>query len=508
MTGAAKRTQPQNISDTRETQAQKTKKTRKSTISRKHGQPPKQVTRRSAAGAQAGGKSPAQPPNITRVSGPVSVHVFDFPNEHSAGTNRLYMFGDEHFSYDHMCDACERSKGCATIMQFVDEQVSIANERHGTLDVFLEMPYVPSDGKIRDNVLTYFDRLFRSNAGPPSGALHQALLKMVGSTPFYIGQLAQLYKRYNRELYDDTYKRQDAQSTGVRFHYSDARREPNVDAILNDDAIKWPTAVMREVLHAFLFSSDFPADIRRALGTDRAVVHETLSSTGPTDKRRVVHKVAKQYHALRDGRLKGALRRYLEDRVEEVITVMRDVVGMDSPASSSSVNEWEQDPPYVWVSGLREWRTKLHTAAFKTALRFGAIMLIMDAYLLGRMLRFIGQRADTTGGTSIVYVGDAHADFYVRFFRDYIGLSASVCRPMRGYLDASSTSRCVAMTGSAHCHKPRGHAALSTSKRSAIKKDSSPNAEVTALADAATADMLGVSKIRLPAAIIRASSRS
>lgn len=386
--------------------------------------------------------------HITRVSGPVSVHVFDVPNEDGGGTNRLYIFGDEHFSYDHMCDACDRSQGCATIMQFVDEQVGAARDHHAALDVFLEMPYVPARGEQRLHVLRYFDRYFRSNAGPPpkGGTIRNVLMRVFGGSqpsPRYIGQLAQLYKRYHRELYDDSYKRRSADATGVRFHYTDARRDPNVDAILNGkSAARWPVELLRKVLHAFLFSTDFPADIQQALGAEgaAAVVHDTLS-TIDRGKRRAVHKVAKQYHNLRDGNMKSALRRYIEDRVDDIVGLISDVIG------HNPLDDVLEDNP---INSLRSTVRLYREEAFSLAFRYGAILILMDAYLLGRMLRFVAQQVDTTGGSSIVYVGESHAQFYVHFLRDYLGLGPILCNPVR----ADNPTRCVSLmkTGANTCY--------------------------------------------------------
>ena len=49
--------------------------------------------------------------------------------------------------------------------------------------------------------------------------------------------------------------------------------------------------------------------------------------------------------------------------------------------------------------------------------------------LVARLARFCTSR-EGAGGESIVYVGNAHAEYYVAFFADYLGLAPVICQPI------------------------------------------------------------------------------
>ena len=157
-----------------------------------------------------------------------------------------------------------------------------------------------------------------------------------------------------------------------------------------------------------------------------------------------VHKIAKQYHRLRNGVLKRALRSYLTDRVDELVQVLQHDVGLDSaphvfahlgqPAANGG--QWS------WLAHKRAWHALYMSNTYKDAIWLGAWVLLMDAYLLGRMARFSLQEPSAVGGVSVVYTGDVHAGMYVRFLRDYLHVSPSVCHPLKVNTDGT-VERCV-----------------------------------------------------------------
>ena len=380
-----------------------------------------------------------------RISGPVSVHAFDLPTAGGGAPNRLYVFGDEHFSYDHQCAACD-PPGCASIAAFIERLVDAA--RAGgvkSLDVYMEIPYVGRPN--RTQAVRHWDDRLRANAAP-GRKLKDLVKRMVGESPHYIGIFSVLYRKFHSELYpaEGRHARPAAGAPPVRFHYCDARAEPNVQAMFRGEGDRaaglWLLATragtpegLRDLLHAFLFSRDFPADAARAIGADSSspaadalrtrIVPAALSGT--------THKVAKQFLSLPPGPARDAAERYLKERVEHVVGILRDA-GLEvasgllrrrlQAAAGSGANP--MDAPLADFLGTLRNSTLLALAETVGVAMYLAVQLvIMDAYLLCRMLRFSTQ----PGGVSVVYAGDSHSMYYVDFLRRYAGLLPAVCRP-------------------------------------------------------------------------------
>ena len=415
------------------------------------------------------------------VSGPISVHAFDLPvsvgkqaNKTSTKgaattittTNRLYIFGDEHFSFNELCSPCKRSRGCKFITDFIRDRVSEAQRTGRSLDVFMEMPYVPSRGPMRRHLLSDWDKLMRMNASPQKSTSDSAgaaaLFKRIfGSVPVnrqsasvYVGVFSQLWKEFYHHLYDDDFKRHHAKASNVRFHYCDARYEPNVKRILPIQP-RWvheklPTLdKIKRVMNAFVFGKDFERDIAAVMTegeASRVIVRETLS-----DKQ---HKIAKQFHKLEDGPIKTALRKYINDRIDEIIDILKHDVcfedgahiishgrgGRRGESNEDSKESSRHDP---WLPTLRAQHAMFYESAFEVTVRLGLWLILMDVYLICRLLRFAAQRPSSRGGTSIVYVGDAHAEFYVHFFKKYLDMVPVICRDRHS---PRALKRCVSMS--------------------------------------------------------------
>lgn len=444
----------------------------------------------------------AHPPAL--VSGPVSAHVFDVPvvvrdNDSNGRTHRVFIFGDEHFRYDNMCSPCRKKDGCEDIVAFVQRLVD--EPPGGSLDVLLEMPYVVRSGPLRTRWLKRLDAVMRSDPehffratasvfGVPASIgdersssssrykdIKRMMSRLLGETPKgYIGVFSQLYRRFSSMLYDDDVK-STTRRRGVRFHYCDARHEPHVELLLPSlDPANFHRHVrtlgqLRALLHAFLLAEDFHADISGVFGRDRAnalVVPDALSSMGGKKKNKSLHKIAKQFHLIPDAGMKLAARRYIEDRIEDALHVMEHDLGMEdgayTVAAAAAAGEQEGSDArhgrshYSWLHELRMVHGKFYDVFFPLVMSFTVHMLLMDAYLICRMLRFVCGNA---GGATVVYAGDAHAEHYVSFLHDYVGLRPTVCEKMRDVLPPniasyhhgvqvpvmppSRTSRCVAM---------------------------------------------------------------
>jgi hypothetical protein len=366
---------------------------------------------------------------VRMISGPVSVHVFDLEREGARPPNRLYLFGDEHFSYDNLCSPCVSTEGCTSIVAFIRSAAKAAEAAGVSLDVFMEMPYVMPKGGVRKALLTEMDQLMAKDPGPKVQGVQAIINRVLGVNPVYTGVFSLLYKEYRDRLYDDDLKKTATDSL-VRFHYCDARWEPHVRKLLQSRA-SWlsehvPTVEkLQALLHGFLFSRDFAGDVRRVFGNLDLIDPNALSvlSKEQGGMGLPVHKIAKQFLRLQDGPVKLAVQQYLEDRVSEVAQVLRDDVGYGMVPTQD-----DNEAIPGWLQYIRQVNARTHEQNLAITMELGVWVLLMDAYLLCRLLRFATQRPDTDGGTSIVYVGDAHAEYYVRLLRDYMRIAPRICR--------------------------------------------------------------------------------
>ncbi len=381
------------------------------------------------------------------ISGPVSVYAFELP----ATRHRVVLFGDWHFSYEHLCKPCVREQGCATVTRFVREAAAHARARGTSLDVYLELPYVVRDGPRRRRVLQALEGFMARDMGPrargktPSALLNKLLHRIAGASSTYVGVFAQLYREFRGDVYHDLDDRRqrrtkasnDAGEGGaVRFHHADARYEPHVARLLNADVAWLRDHVrtidrLRALLMAILFSRDFVGDVRRLLGAPTAAKVLDLDALSTLDAAhggagRPVHKIAKQFLRLRDGPVKAAARRWIEDRVDGLMRVLRDDVGFGGPTAAAAT---APDTDASWKETVQEVREAAQRATLPLVMSLGVWVLLMDAYLACRMLRFALQRPDAVGGMSVVYVGDAHAQFYLHLLRDYLGVAPMTCQP-------------------------------------------------------------------------------
>ena len=397
--------------------------------------------------------APAHPtPVVNQVSGPVSLYAFDIGSNGGSsggGSSRIMVFGDMHFSNRNMCSPCVRADGCASVLDFIDERSAKAEARGTTLDVFLELPYVPPPAARTRRARAVNHAVVHLGAPPPSGVgvgigMRRgdiiAMLRKVGvgpaaPSPRYVGLLGDMMRRYKDRLYPTSplQNQQQQQQQQQRFHYADIRSDPNIHALLPvapEAAATGTIDGLRQLMHAFLFSADFVADVIACCGQGARVVRDGLTTLAPPPSKQGVgtgtwvHRIAKQFHALPGGPVKDAVRAYLTMRVEEVLDIMRNDVGMGSrPAVAARY--------YDWLDHVRSARAQCYAFGYKTAMHLGVWVVMMDAYLLCRMLRFLGPGSET-----IVYVGDAHAEFYARFFVEYMGL-----RPLHDFASDSRRSR-------------------------------------------------------------------
>ena len=389
---------------------------------------------------------------ILQVSGPVSATFFELPAASGKNSHQVMIFGDVHFSNANMCTPCKLRDGCASIVELIDQYVVQAKAEGTSLDVFLELPFVPAKASQRARAVDTVVKLL--GKAPPPGGLHGKLVRLteVGDNTRYVGLLGNLLARFKNDLYHDgDMARTDstrAKSThigGVRFHYADIRYDANIRRLLPSqkpmamqDQVNTSDA-FRALLQAFLFGQDFVADVN-ACCRDAKVFPGSLSTLKPNGPR--VHRVAKQFHRLPEGTVKNAVRAYLATRIEEIVSIMRHDVGYDGGKHTLRRATPSAAGYEPWLSKVRAVHAEYHAFAYHDAMHLGVYVLLMDAYLLCRMLRFAAPR-----GVTIVYAGDAHADFLSCFFRDFLEL-----QPKHDFAASSKRShggrerRCVDVT--------------------------------------------------------------
>lgn len=221
-----------------------------------------------------------------RISGPVSLHVFD-----SLG---FILLGDAHFKVANQCSDCDLPD-CADVGDVIEDFVDSAQKEGTQLDVHIELPYVSTDTRER-------------------------VMDLIDSESKRIGKLGELFHRFKTYLYDEQTKRAGVLKN-VRFHYSDIRLEVNMTAlpeemsrIMAADRDNGPSTIFK-ILMALLVDED-PAD-------DMPYLKHKASLSWYSG--RLMHKVTKQY--LKFAKTApasevGAMHRYVEDRVHDICDVL------------------------------------------------------------------------------------------------------------------------------------------------------------------------------------------
>lgn len=412
---------------------------------------------------------------VYRVSGPVSMSVFDVGSQNRNGEgahHRLLLFGDEHHSVEKACRNCTKDKRCVHVSELIGLLESEVTEKQKSMDVFFEFPYVVSKGKLRADFVDYIDRYMKSSRDSRRHNIHarvarfvyelkkrlKRLFSIVFSFPLIIGGesnatlnenehndnekipsqrhadtlthgppkktgggvLESLYVRYSRDVYNHNEPNYSciASSRSSRFHFTDARWEPNVWIYIKppfDDPrgtlAKWiirfhhdipNTQTYEWLLRSFLFGTNFPLDIRHIYGHDAPIIYSSLSG-------KKVHKIAKQFHKLGivNPALQEKVNTYLNDRIHKITDVLRFDVNYDALIGGNSASLL---PFYMYPHKLKE---------FIRLARQSTPVLLMDAYLLCRLLYFM-ETSQKDGGYVIVYAGDSHIRCYIDFFENYI----------------------------------------------------------------------------------------
>ena len=410
---------------------------------------------------------------VKQLSGPASAHAFDVQMSHPKGGAKrctVFLFGDVHFSYDNTCPRCTVKGGCYDIVRFIESAQEHCAAKNVNLDVFLELPYVAKDR----HGLDYIDAYFASNSSA-AVRFRNSLAKFVGKAPKVIGMLSKLYTTFKDKIYMHRHRRDGGENANVRFHYADTRFEDHANLITpplspsptDDKVVDWmfdfharveSADKFCRILEAFTMSKSFAHDVRQLLGDEARIIDKSLSDVRVAGKVHRVHKVAKQFWNLPDD-LRPVAEKYIRARIDYVRRFMIDVLNYDFHARqvqglalkgvTSTRHELDMARSLVWT-GL---------VAYIGHLAYPGIMLvccmiIMDAYMVCRMLRFMFDPASKDGSCLVMYTGDAHTSHYVDFLVNFLGrlpkvrVSPLICSAMPTTQDddtASATMRCVSL---------------------------------------------------------------
>ncbi len=413
--------------------------------------------------------------HVKQLSGPASAHAFkvDFDDgEKNIKSTSVYLFGDVHFSYNNACPRCTANGGCYDIVKFINKAEEHCASKNVNLDVFLELPYVAKDR----HGLDYIDTYFASNSSA-AVKFRNTLSKFVGKPPKVIGMLSKLYSTFKDKIYSHDKKQtlQDHGSAKQRFHYADTRFEHHANLITppmssshnGEKVVDWMMDFHARVnsadkfcriLETFTMSKNFANDLRQLMGDKTQVLDKSLSNVNIAGKSYRVHKVAKQYLNLPDD-LRPVAEQYIRARIEYVRSFMIDVLNYDFHARqvqglaldkvTSTRHELDMARSLIWT-GLMAYISQLAYPGIMLV----CCMIIMDAYMVCRMLRYMFESKD--GSCVIVYTGDAHTSHYVDFMVNYLGkhsmgkkrvqVSPIMCRAMPEIDSENTAMRCVSTT--------------------------------------------------------------
>ena len=367
--------------------------------------------------------------SVRRISGPASYYVFDFPVTH----NVVYLFGDYHFSHKNQCSGCDKDKYCRSISKFIEKAEEDAIRRDTSLDVFMEFPYVVAEGPNRDMVLAKIKKVFSKDEH--MGGAREVLSKIFGKDPQYIGIFSTLYKHFSDRFYHHSNG-----NNRQRFHYADARFEFNVKRFLSPSSHKWiqvfhthvnSVVIFRRLLEAFLLgynqTRSFQEEMYAIFGNEMTAFEGSLTSKTKNGKK-TLHKIAKQVYKL-PPKMRAIVEKYIGDKLDSLCSILKhdiryeDGVRMIQRKSQSKGIDGLRDGTLAYI---RSKRLTNYIGIFIVFMELIAQTIMMDVYLLSRLLLYTAQ-SQSTSGTSIVYAGDYHISVYADFFMRYLNIRPMGC---------------------------------------------------------------------------------
>lgn len=442
--------------------------------------------------------------NHVRISGPVSIYAYKMPCA-GGGTNNVILMGDVHHSEENQCEKCREDATCATLVEFIEGIEKLCRTTGKSLDVFMEFPYVVKSGFLRQSVVDATRQMFeadrmeknnKSSRGMIRAPVRQMMSSVSRLSGFQIGVFSGLFEHFGDRFYgpkNDENEHtvlpqrttrpppivptpikkaaEEKVNAGIRFHYSDARKDPNVwvfvepplvrpDSLESDKEIllRWifnfhmdipNTATHRKLMHTFLLDKDFKAGITHLFGQNANIIEDGLSIL-PNSNGKKIHKISKQFHKLPKP-LQSIVGNYLEARLNELEWIMREEIGYDQVAER--IRRPESHRPFAMTSTSEDILKHIHrdvrlSGHIPNFVYFSTLLnpvLLMDSYLLCRLL-YYSSASSSAEGYSIVYAGDSHIEYYMTFFEKFMGLRPIIRQLATPSSDNDDYVRCVHIT--------------------------------------------------------------
>jgi hypothetical protein len=410
----------------------------------------------------------------TRISGPGAYFAYQLP----VSRHTLYLFGDFHFSYANQCARCDTDAACKSIVQFIELARRDATANGTTLDVYMEFPYVPAAGRLRDQVLADVHEFFMRDRV-------NVLTRLFGKQPEYIGIFSLLYRQFSQDLYGPK-----APGQTQRFHYSDARQEGNVVRLLTPHSDRWirmfhrrvpDVRTFRRVLNAFtlghLSKRSFQEEMGSIFGGEAVVDERTLTSRRPGG-RKVLHKIAKQVAKL-PADLRAKVEAYVGEKLDALCRVLDEDLRYADGVRFLSSNDEVDDPDDEEITYIRASRLVHYVSIFTIFMTSVVKTIMMDVYLLARML-YYATLPSAERGTSIVYAGAFHTGVYADFLSRYLKLKPLGCHTQRFPVDLSDAEvrsliqRCIHIDGACDVANALPRAPKARSLLDDVKRPKSP----------------------------------
>lgn len=367
--------------------------------------------------------------SVRRISGPVSYHIFQY----AINLNTIFLFGDVHFSHNNQCIECHRDKSCFHIVDAVKYFEEDAHRRNTTFDVLMEFPFVSGKGPDRDQFLAKLDQHFIKNS--KSSAASRMLLRLFGKSTQYIGIFSSLYKHFAHRFYYHP-----PGHNQIRFHYADARFEYNVRRFFSPVSVKWiymfhnsikSITQFRRLLEVFLIGyrsrRSFQDQISEIFGPDHPPLNQSLSSKRPGGPK-TLHKIAKQVYKLPPD-LRAKVEAFISDKLDNICAILSEDIQYEDGIRLLNIKHASRDRAGLQdgtLAYIRAYRLKHYMAFFSIFMELITQTVMMDVYLLARLL-FNASRPESAHGVTLVYAGDYHISVYADFFNRYLNMQPLGC---------------------------------------------------------------------------------
>lgn len=365
------------------------------------------------------------------IVGVESFAVYRFPDR----DNPIIVVGENHVAANDDRGGCISSvrSGARTVSEFVNDVL----QTRPVVDVFAEIPVVP---------VAFFKKR-RNGFGDRVGRLVRRLLRWLKCVTF--GAEAederridvdesdhdtQLFRRFGHRF---DFARSPDRGGTHRFHAIDIRWDPHVMCILvmpsstyaqERKAFAWLAAFMKLVpsvssftslIRCFLMSEDFPRDLARVVGEERARFFIVPDALAEGNRHPIAHQLGKVSR-----RMRKTILAHVDHRISEIEKTLRDDVEYDmlartfgndetcTASASSTTAEYEAS----LKEDIRRVRCAAMMSSLEIVVRMWVPVLLMDVYGACRTMRYSREvQPSSVDATCVVVVGQVHAEHMARF---------------------------------------------------------------------------------------------